>query len=346
MGGAQYQVKCLVETLLETKKYSIHFIAKTKSPQYIPRDYKFHEISKLPIVSFQAFFLDYFKLMKILKRINPDVIYETVGCAYTGIAAMYAKKHNIKMIWHIASDDDVTKKPVAIKLNIFDNKLLIYGINNATHIIAQTYEQINLLKSNYNIKNATLVRNFHPYPKEKITKEDPIKVVWIANFKPLKQPELFIQLANDLKYFENRVQFIMIGAASVNEKWQNKLENDINNTKNLAYLGSKSIHKVNEILAKSHIFINTSTVEGFANTYIQSWMREVPVISLHCDPDNLLSRHNIGYLAGSYDKMKELTLELITNASKRIHMGKNAKSYAFKQHSLKNTKSLMDIIDE
>ena len=56
---------------------------------------------------------------------------------------------------------------------------------------------------------------------------------------------------------------------------------------------------MNRLLARSHIFVNTSTHEGFPNTFIQSWLREVVVVSLQVDPDQVLERQQVGIAAGS-----------------------------------------------
>ena len=41
---------------------------------------------------------------------------------------------------------------------------------------------------------------------------------------------------------------------------------------------------------KSKILINTSSFEGFPNTFVQAWANGVPVISLKVDPDNIIKK--------------------------------------------------------
>ena len=56
-----------------------------------------------------------------------------------------------------------------------------------------------MLKNNFGRECDIVVPNFCPKPKNIIKKKNPIKLVWIANFKKLKRPELFIKLAEKFK---------------------------------------------------------------------------------------------------------------------------------------------------
>ena len=58
-------------------------------------------------------------------------------------------------------------------------------------------------------------------PKNTIKKTLPTKIVWVANFKELKQPELFIYLAEKFLY-SHKTKFIMIGKPA-SGAWQAKL---------------------------------------------------------------------------------------------------------------------------
>ncbi len=142
-----------------------------------------------------------------------------------------------------------------------------------------------------------IVPNFHPPAAETIDKSGPLTVVWIANLKPWKRPEVFVRLAQS---FSDRkdTRFIMVGApaaASGKGGWQASLMRSIEATPNLTYLGHMSHAEVNELLARAHIFVNTSTQEGFPNTFIQAWLRDVVVVSLERG-----SRSGIGSRAGRH----------------------------------------------
>ena len=349
MGGSQYQAKCLLDNIIPNDKFEIYYLTRNYDPKFHPEGYGIIKIADERGTGRYVSFFDVFKLLKLLYQIQPDIIYQRVACAYTGIAAYYARRNNCKMVWHISSDNDVLPLQKTNSLTngfrYIENKILKYGIRSSHHIIAQTNQQAEFLKKHYGRTPTEVVPNFHPMPQEKINKTDPVKIVWVANFKPLKQPEYFIRLARDLIALGEKVECIMIGApAHWDLSWQRSLENEIHEIGHLTYLGARPLEEVNSILAKAHILVNTSLYEGFANTFIQAWMRKVPVVSLHANPDGVLDQNEIGFFSGTYEKMLEKVLKLIKKPALRDKMGERSQAYAFEKHSEKNIASLVEIL--
>ena len=108
--------------------------------------------------------------------------------------------------------------------------------------------------------------------------------------------------------------------------------------------GEIPISEVNKILSQSHLLINTSEMEGFSNTFIQAWMRKVPVISLNVDPDNILRQKHLGFCSGNFTQLVKDTRLLIKNHLLREKMGSNARQYAVENHSLDNIDKIVDIL--
>jgi glycosyltransferase involved in cell wall biosynthesis len=337
LGGAEYQLKLLVEALVNTDKYNIYYLCQSANNNYKPEGYEIKKIDNNRSFTSDLTFLNSLKIYYELQKIQPEIIYQNVGGFQTGIAAFYAKKYGVKFIWHVASDDDIIpqwkcnyKRRLSFAI---ERKMLNYGIKNSDIIAVQTKHQAYLLKKNFEIISKNLIPIGHPVPKNKIKKRNELTVLWIANIKPLKQPEKFVDLARMFLY-QKDVKFIMIGAKGWG-KWFKKIITDINSLPNLDYIGQLTQNKVNNLLSKSHLLVNTSLYEGFSNTFVQAWMREVPVVSLSVDPDNILVKERIGYRSNTINQLYKDVSLLLSDNYLREDMGKRASLYARENYSVK-----------
>jgi glycosyltransferase involved in cell wall biosynthesis len=296
-----------------------------------------------------GYLVDSLQLYSALREIRPDVIYQRVACGYTGIAAGYARQHGARLIWHVSSDTDVNPERLRGGSNpirrYLEKRSIEYGIRHANHLIAQTEAQARALERNYGRIADAVIHNFHPDPREKIDKTGPLSVVWVANLKPLKQPEVFVRLAEQMRDLAG-VRFTMVGTSpSYPADWSAALLAKIRATPNLDYLGDKTQREVNELLARAHLFVNTSLHEGFPNTFIQAWMREVPVVSLNIDPDGVLGREAVGICAQSEARLAQAVRRLLTVPGERAEYGVRARRYAMLRHSMRNVEWLAQLID-
>ncbi len=348
LGGAEYQVSLITGHLATDERFDVTVLSRNINPSFTPENYAIKKIRPGGLLSRYGKAFDGKNLLSALKDIRPDIIYQRSGCAYTGICAWYARKNRIPMVWHISHDMDVTPKIGTRKFpfELIEKKCLEYGIRHAGHIIAQTDAQAALLKNNYGREANQIIRNFHPFPgaDEPAAKGERIKIVWIANFKAMKQPELFVRLAQELEHVID-AQFIMIGKVG-NHKLYGPLLDEIGSIKSLDYIGEQPQEKVNEILSESHLLINTSQLEGFSNTFIQAWMRGVPVLTIAVDPDDLIKNNEIGVCAGSYEKLKETVIDLVRSPERLVHMGQKGKQYAYENHSMKNIDRIQKTMED
>jgi glycosyltransferase involved in cell wall biosynthesis len=349
MGGAEYQVKVLLGALIQENKYEIFYLTRNASPEYKPEGYSIIKIANDDGWRRFGTFFDAAKLFNLLNKIKPDIIYQRVGCAYTGIVAYYAKNNNCKFIWHISSDRNVKPFDFALTRNLpfrmIEHRVMNYGITQASNIIAQTKQQDALLKKYYGKAASAIIPNFHPKPIEKIIKEKPIKVLFVGKLHPLKQPQIFIDLAHDLRDLPN-VKFLLIGPPDHDKARQAKIMNRAGKLSNFDYLGYLTQEQVNEYMAQSHILVNTSLWEGFPNTFIQAWMRKVPVVSLNVNPDGVFDDNRLGLMSDGYDEFNAQVRLLCENDEIRESMGTQAQMHAFNHFSEENAKYIVALFDQ
>jgi glycosyltransferase involved in cell wall biosynthesis len=349
-GGAEYQIACLIDALIPLLQYDIYYLARHVPEDCSTAGYRVIRIGTGDRAPRLGYLMDAVPLYRALREIAPDVIYQRVAGGYTGICAYYAKRHHIPLVWHVAHDSDVMPQTLSEGRNplrpYLEKRSIEYAIPRASCIVVQKVEQQELLRRNYGRDAALVVPNFHPAPTQTLDKSGPPLVVWVANLKRWKQPEIFVRMAKALRDLDS-VRFMMAGAAdagSGNQDWNAELMRSIRTTGNLEYLGQQSHEQINELLARAHILVNTSVHEGFPNTFIQAWMREVPVVSLQVDPDGVLACEAVGIRADSEAQLAEAVRLLITAPRQRREYGERAREYAMKVHSMRNAMSLAQLL--
>lgn len=349
-GGAEYQISCLIDVLGASGRFDIAYLARHTEPGLPLRNYKVVKIGGSDEVPKFGYLTDALPLYRALQKIQPQVIYQRVACGYTGVCAYYARRHGARLLWHVAHESDVMPDSAVYGRNpvrrFLEKRSVEYAITRASHIVTQTQDQARLLMANYGRQASAVIPNFHPEPTEMLDKDASPLVVWVANLKPWKRPDAFVRLANRLQDLAG-VRFVMVGAdhgGSGNQEWHANLMNSINGATNLEYLGQLSQSGVNELLARAHVFVNTSDQEGFPNTFIQAWMRRVPVVSLTVDPDDVLKREQVGVHAGTEERMVDAVRMLVTDSATYEGYAARGRQYALSHHSMRNAFDLANLI--
>src|SRR5690606_23198550 len=312
MGGSQYQAKLLIERLLERYDVDIHYLTVQCAPDHRPEGYVLHRFSGRGGIRRYGYFFDALRLYRALRKLRPDIVYQQVGCAHTGIAAWYAKRAGALMVWRVSSDRSVAPERIPWRHphRRLEKAFLEHGIREAHLILAQTKAQQAALAQHYGRADAEVVPNFHAGPAVERGDRPRGTVVWVANLKPLKNPHAFVRLAANLGG-SVPARFVMIGAPMANDAWTRELLDAIDRVPHLEYLGARTQDEVNEALADALVLVNTSAYAGFSNTFIQAWMLEVPVVSLHVDPDGLLGERGLGFLSRTEEQLQRDVRRLI-----------------------------------
>ena len=173
----------------------------------------------------------------------------------------------------------------------------------------------------------------------------PPVVAWVANVKRLKRPKLFVELARACSDLPAR--FLLVGGrAPRNAGLRRQVMRLSSRLNNLEVRWAVPFEQTNEVLSAASLLVNTSTSEGFPNTFVQAWLRQTPVVSLALDPDGVLTRDRIGICSGSFRRMVEDVRRLLSDHALRTEMGKRARAYASAEHDLtEKLKQYADVFD-
>jgi hypothetical protein len=352
MAGVEYQLQLLMEELARRPNLSVSFVARRiptgAAAEGLP--YRLIRIGSDAGIRDRAVFFDVGDLWRALEELKPDVIYQQGRLSYTGACAKYALRAGIPFFFHVAHEFDLNHRWVTLKLSrntpfdIVEYIIGMWGLKHASHIIVQTDRQGRLLRQGLGIEPAAVIRNFQPLPDSlPIKPVGPMQIFWVANLKDFKRPGLFAELAESFAARSDLV-FIMAGRPPSGRRFV-PLMQKLTRVPNLRYLGELPIEEVNSVMAEAAVHVNTSSFEGFPNTFLQAWARGAVVASLAVDPDEEgMEALGIGYCAGSMERLHAIIDELSRAPEKRQAVAQRAFAFVHDKHGLAEGARLVDLM--
>jgi glycosyltransferase involved in cell wall biosynthesis len=332
IGGAEMQADILARALAE-KGWDVVYITNAISNSQYYNKYKL-----IPAPSVKTSFKE------CLSQINADIYYQRGRKDLTSWVGELCKETKKKFVFSIANDNDckkykyvfrdpespseIIKQGLYFLKNLKLNHESLQGIYQADLVLAQTHYQKRMLKEKLGIESEVFY-NIHDIPlRNRKVKNNKIPVIlWLANVKDRKQPEIFLKLAEEMKNVKCR--FLMAGELK-SMKYRKLINKTSKNNSNFEYIGPVAMQKSNSLFAIADIFVNTSdNQEGFPNNLIQAWLHGVPTVSLLFDPDGLIVSKRMGFVAGNnYLKLKESVYSLLNDPKLRIELGENARIFS------------------
>lgn len=265
-------------------------------------------------------------LLGAMHEIDADVYYQSPANVSTGVAAWFCRRNGKRSIVRIASDLACIPGQQLIRY-WRDRKIYEYGLRNADLIVAQTVQQRELLRKNYGLKSEVLSMAVE-VPTAPAPAAD-IEVLWVSNLRPVKRPEVLFEVARVLP----NVRFTVAGGSlSGSEQYYDSMKQMAAQLPNVSFLGAVPYDRVGDLFSRARLFVNTSGIEGFPNTFLQAWIRGVPVVTFF-DPDSLVKSRQLGRTVTSVADMAHALDELLKNDSERRRIGERARNFAIAEFS-------------
>lgn len=283
-----------------------------------------------------------FRIWNAMRRANARIYIHTGGVTTSLFCLLTGKK----FVCDIASDALVNRDLVTKRIRGFTQSKFSFGtfgnwldIKLADSLIVQNKYQETMLKKNFG-KDSFLIKMPFPLTEQGMPeKANPPIVLWVGAMAEVKQPELFVRLAEAIP----EVRFQMIGGHSGNQELYDKIKESCKRISNFEFLGVVPFDEINEYFSRATILVNTSLFEGFPHAFIQAWMQYVPVVSLNADPDELLCKKGLGFRSKTFDQLIEDVKTLLKDEALREEMGVNGRKYVEREHDI--TKNIREYIE-
>lgn len=266
----------------------------------------FAESSGLPLLRFVH--PRWTGLVRAARRANADVYYLSCASTQVGQMALYAHRHGRKMLFRVASDADCDPRKLLIKY-WRDKKLYEYGLRRADAVLVQSAAQQASLRRNYGVDSAVagmLVED--PATLPGFAARD-IAVLWVSNIRQVKRPDRILELARSTP----ELNVHMVGGRLPDAgALYDQVEQQSAALPQLKFHGQLPYGPTFQLYGRARVFANTSDVEGFPNTYLQSWRNGTPVVG-YFDPDGLIAREGLGHAVDNIDDMRSAIRQLTSD---------------------------------
>jgi glycosyltransferase involved in cell wall biosynthesis len=274
------------------------------------------------------------KSIAFYDQINADIYLVPGNSPWAAEAAYYCRLRGKTYVFLAGSDLDYnveyTNSPWLQDVYSFSGQLRLYAIEQAALHIVQSERQALLLRQNYQ-RSSVVVRN--PIDLTLSYQPDPQAdtILWVGRAdNEIKRPELILELARRLPEYP----FVIVLAPLDSPAHERCLELAAR-LPNVKTLGLIPFQEIEQHFAQAKLLINTSTIEGFPNTFLQAAKYGRPIVSAKVDPGEMLSRHGCGISCNDeIDLLEQAVRRLMTNSELYRSMSARCLEYVKKYHDL------------
>jgi glycosyltransferase involved in cell wall biosynthesis len=268
------------------------------------------------------------RLHKRFMELRPHVVIQRGLAGLSPLMALYCFLFGMRFIFMYAHDRESRgryqgsgkRNPLYFLLLLFASKLVVQSEYQRVRIPILFRHKTVRIASGYSMGDA------RPGNKK--------GVLWVGRIEPWKRPESFIELAGKMP----RVPFTMVAPAFRGfEDYAARIYRMAEGMKNLTIIDFVPFDEIDGYFRRAKVFVNTSTEEGFPNTFVQACMNFTPIVSLNVDPDGFIERHGVGFFCHDDDeKLFDSLLGLMKDRALFRRCSESAHLYARENHSIES----------
>lgn len=264
-------------------------------------------------------------LWSALARANARIYYTSCAGMHVGLLALFCARHGRRLVFRCASDADCDPAQLLVRY-ARDRWLYRYGVRRADAILVQNTAQARLLLQHFG-RAARLAGMLVDPPPAAAARD--IDVLWIGNLRQVKRPDRLLALAGALP----GVAIHAVGGPVPDEaRLYERIRRAAARHPNLTFHGPLSYRDANAMYGRARLLVNTSDVEGFPNSYLQSWIQGVPVVTFS-DPDGVIGRCALGARVGSTRELHATVRRLLGEPGTLAAMSARCRDYMAREYA-------------
>jgi len=265
-------------------------------------------------------------LWRALKQANADLYFQRNAGMVTGVVGMFCERYGKKFIYGAASNTDFGADAVGVE-DARDRHLYRRGLGLADGFVVQNKTQLAACKSTMDRPVAMIPNGVSGVSPAAGSAEN--RVLWVGGLRPVKRPEMFVELAQRLP----DTDFTLVGGGpGANLDFAAEITARALQLPNMKVAGWLPQSDVIREVRGASLLVNTSSIEGFPNVYLEAWNHGLPVVAF-VDVDNLIAERRLGAICEDLDGMESAVRTLVGDADTRREMGARAQALVEERYS-------------
>ncbi len=266
-------------------------------------------------------------MYRLLRSIDADAYLHAGAGVEVGAYALICRLLRRRFVYLVASSADVEEPYGKVAGTL--RRLYPAGLRLANAIVCRTQDQQAWMRRRYG-RSSTLIRTGHP--TQPVLDRPRTAILWVGRMHPLKQPERFLDLAERLQG-ESCVMVAM--RDPLHEDLWERIRRRASALPNVTLRSNATRLETEALFAQAKLFVNTSTYEGFPNTFVEAAMHGMPIVSLIVNPDRVLTEQGIGRCAeGSFETLVSDARALCRPGGTWSDYARRARAYAMEHHDI------------
>jgi len=267
-------------------------------------------------------------LWRALAAANAEVYFHRGAGAVIGITKAFAWTWGRRLVQCMASDSDPQCRVPGVSRTPQREQWLTYqGMRRADLVLVQSDKQAQLVREHLG-RQSDLLPNIWPGPIAGQAPGGGDTVLWVGSIRQVKRPLMVCELAARLP----QVRFTMLGGVIEREAGvADELRTAAEKLHNVEWVGYVPPHEVQDYYDHAAFLLNTSSVEGFPNTFLQAWAMGLPVLTMY-DPGDIVTRQQLGLCEPEIEGAAAAAGRLWEDQALRREIGERALAYVRANH--------------
>jgi glycosyltransferase involved in cell wall biosynthesis len=271
---------------------------------------------------------DKLALLRALSKSDADAIVTICADPDIGLIAGYARLTRRKFVYRTAHQIDCTGEYE--REAGWRGRLFGLGLRWADAVATQHEEHEQVLRERG--IDSTVIRNGFDILSAPGNAKRPIDVLWVARCATWKNPELFLDLAEQLP---GRNLVMICPMQSDDPDLFRKVRERAEAIPHLRFIERVPYSQIQPYYEQAKVFVGTSDFEGFPNTYLQACMAGTPIASYGVDPGEFLATTGAGFVANrNFERLHTGIAALLDDETAWSRASRNARAYVETHHNM------------